>query len=155
MYRVTRPFGNSTMKNRFKSYVEPFELKTPIDLHLTVFKIQGNEIHRERVIRVLQDIFELVTSDMMTNGSRFVSSSMFLFRFFQMFCCPIFHFAERRVLDLVYASEQIEQDFIDFSRHIEPQLFESSSSKESIHFPLPDDDSLIEQVKFINFLFQF
>lgn len=61
-------------------------------------------------------------------------------------------FAECRVQDLVYASEQIEQDFIDFSRNIEPQLFESSSSKESIHFPLPDDDSLIEQVKFINFL---
>ena len=53
---------------------------------------------------------------------------------------------------MVYASEQIEQDFIDFSRHIEPQLFESISSKESIHFPLPVDDSLKEQVKFISFL---
>ena len=61
-------------------------------------------------------------------------------------------FAECRLLDLVYATEQIEQDYIDFSRHIEPQLFESSTSKESIHFPLPDDDSLKEQVMFINFL---
>lgn len=71
------------------------------------------------------------------------------------FKCSIvwsFIFVECRVLDLVYASEQIEQDFIDFSRHIEPQLFESLSSKESIHFPLPVDDSLKEQVKFISFL---
>lgn len=74
------------------NYIEPFELKIPIDLYLIVFKIQGNEMHRERVIKVLQDIFELVTSDMMTNGSRFFSSSKFLFKCFQMFSCPIFHF---------------------------------------------------------------
>ncbi|CAK9325304.1 unnamed protein product [Citrullus colocynthis] len=108
------------------SLLEDFKMSELPVLHdkcieLLELLIQGNEMHRERVIKVLQDIFELVTSDMMTNGSR--------------------------VLDLVYASEQIEQDFIDFSRNIEPQLFESSSSKESIHFPLPDDDSLIEQIK--------
>ncbi|KAG6607954.1 putative callose synthase 8, partial [Cucurbita argyrosperma subsp. sororia] len=108
------------------SLLEDFKMNELPVLHdkcieLLDLLIQGHKTHRERVIRVLQDIFELVTSDMMTNGSR--------------------------LLDLVYATEQIEQDYIDFSRHIEPQLFESSTSKESIHFPLPDDDSLKEQIK--------
>ena len=91
MYRVARTFGNSTMKDEL-SYIIPFQLKIPIDLHLIVFKIQGNESDRRRVIKVLQDIFELVTSDMMTDGSRFVSLSTFLFRTFQMLNCLIFHF---------------------------------------------------------------
>lgn len=35
------------------------------------FKVEGNEEHHSKVVKILQDIFELVTEDMMTNGSRF------------------------------------------------------------------------------------
>lgn len=49
-------------------------------------------------------------------------------------------------MDLLYSPQNIEKSYGDFSRKIEPQLFESSASTRSIHFPLPDRGPLNEQV---------
>lgn len=34
-------------------------------------KVEGNRYHHDRVVKVLQDIFEVVTNDMMTDNSRY------------------------------------------------------------------------------------
>ncbi|XP_050112527.1 putative callose synthase 8 [Malus sylvestris] len=91
-------------------------------IELIELLVEGNEEHHSKVVKILQDIFELVTNDMMTNGSR--------------------------ILDLLNSFQQIDMDFADFTRTIEPELFGSADDKNSIHFPLPDDSaSLIEQIK--------
>lgn len=36
-----------------------------------IFKVEGNKHHYGKVVKVLQDIFEVVTHDMMTDSSRF------------------------------------------------------------------------------------
>ncbi|KAJ8755066.1 hypothetical protein K2173_016646 [Erythroxylum novogranatense] len=83
--------------------------------------VEGSESHRDNVVRVLQDMFEIVTIDIMRNSSR--------------------------TLDLFYSSQHIEENFMYFNRNIRPQLFESTGDKNSIHFPLPDSDPLKEQIK--------
>ncbi|XWS10813.1 hypothetical protein CRYUN_Cryun38cG0030100 [Craigia yunnanensis] len=88
--------------------------------------VEGNENQYGKVVEVLQDIFELVTNDMMANG--------------------------HRILDLIEGSEETVHDFTVFSRRIEPQLFESAASKTSVYFPLPDDGSLNEQIKRLHLL---
>ncbi|KAA8526709.1 hypothetical protein F0562_009062 [Nyssa sinensis] len=87
-------------------------------IELVELLVEGNENHHGQVVKVLQDIFELVTNDMMLNGSR--------------------------ILDLLYSSQQIEEDATEFFSKIGPQLF---ASKHSIHFPLPDSGTLNEQIK--------
>ncbi|XVF79206.1 hypothetical protein PTKIN_Ptkin14bG0201900 [Pterospermum kingtungense] len=88
--------------------------------------VEGNENQYRKVVEVLQDIFELVTNDMMANGDR--------------------------ILDLIECSEENAHDSTFFSRSIEPQLFESAASKTSIYFPLPDDGPLNEQIKRLHLL---
>ena len=34
------------------------------------FKVEGNKSHHDKVVKALQDIFELVTNDMMIDDSR-------------------------------------------------------------------------------------
>ncbi|KNA15478.1 hypothetical protein SOVF_097910 [Spinacia oleracea] len=97
--------------------------------------VQGNELHHVEVIdlvhhaevvnavhvevvKVLQDIFELVTNDMMINGSR--------------------------TLDTLHSSEQNVEDSAYFFRKIQPEIF---GSKDSIHFPLTNDVTLHAKVK--------
>ncbi|KAM3395924.1 putative callose synthase 8 isoform X1 [Capsicum galapagoense] len=80
--------------------------------------IEGNESLHNKVILAIQDIFELVTSDMMLNGSRTLES-----------------------LDAqMHSGEEVTEFFV----WIEEPLF---ASKDSIHFPLPDSDSLLEKIK--------
>ncbi|XP_022717420.1 putative callose synthase 8 isoform X2 [Durio zibethinus] len=88
--------------------------------------VEGNENQYGKVVEVLQDIFELVTNDMMANG--------------------------HRILDLIESSQQPVHDFTVFSRRIEPQLFESAASKTSVYFPLPDNGPLNEQIKRLHLL---
>uniref|UniRef100_A0A6N2N329 1,3-beta-glucan synthase n=1 Tax=Salix viminalis TaxID=40686 RepID=A0A6N2N329_SALVM len=94
-------------------------------IELVELLLEGNENQKGSVVKVLQDMFELVTYDMMTDGSR--------------------------ILDLIYSSqqnvEQTEENFVDLSRRIEPQLFESSTDRNSIHFPLPDSGTFNEQIR--------
>lgn len=47
---------------------------------------------------------------------------------------------------MLCSSQQIERDFIDFSRNIEPQIFAANIRKNSIQFPLPESNALNEQV---------
>ncbi|KAJ6894038.1 callose synthase 8 isoform X1 [Populus alba x Populus x berolinensis] len=96
--------------------------------NLQFLKLEGNEKQHGNVVKVLQDMFELVTYDMMTDGSR--------------------------ILGLIYPSrqnvEQTEENLVDFSRRIEPQLFESTTGRNpihSIHFPLPDSGTFNEQIR--------
>ncbi|XP_021773953.1 putative callose synthase 8 [Chenopodium quinoa] len=71
-----------------------------------------------QVVKVLQDIFELVTNEMMINGSR--------------------------TLDTLHSSDQKVEDSAFFSREIQPEIF---ASKDSIHFPLPNDGALHDKIK--------
>ncbi|KAL0362554.1 UNVERIFIED_CONTAM: putative callose synthase 8, partial [Sesamum calycinum] len=72
---------------------------------------EGNEDHHYEVVKTLQDIFELVTNDLLVNGSR--------------------------TLDLLHTHQQLDGDETEFFSHFEPELF---ASRHSLHFPLPDSD---------------
>ncbi|XP_039040472.1 putative callose synthase 8 isoform X1 [Hibiscus syriacus] len=88
--------------------------------------VEGNENQSSKVVEVLQDMFELLTNDMMANG--------------------------HRIVDLIESSPEAGDDSSFFSGKIEPQLFESVASQTSIFFPLPDDGPLIEQIKRLHLL---
>lgn len=75
-----------------------------------------------QVVRILQDIFELVTSNMMTHGYR--------------------------ILDLLHSSELIQTSSgVCTSRQREKLLFVSKYGKPFINFPLPIDGPINEQMK--------
>ncbi|XP_065861638.1 putative callose synthase 8 isoform X1 [Euphorbia lathyris] len=115
--------GNSSLLKDFKmSEVPALQAKCT---ELVELLVEGNENHHGNVVRVLQDIFELVTNDMMTNGSR--------------------------ILDLLSSPEQVEDNFAYFSRKIAPQLFESATDN-CIHFPLPYTGPLNEKIKRLHLL---
>lgn len=80
--------------------------------------VEGNDHQYVEVVKVLQDIFELVTNDMMINGSR--------------------------TLDMLYSSEQNLEDSAYFTVRVQPEVF---ASKGCIHFPLVDNEALHEQIK--------
>ncbi|XP_062011839.1 putative callose synthase 8 isoform X2 [Rosa rugosa] len=90
-------------------------------IELIELLVEGNEDHHGKVAKILQDIFELVTNDMMTTGFR--------------------------ILELLDSSQQTETDAAYFSGSIESPLFGSAGGKNSIHFPLPDSAALNEQIK--------
>ncbi|XP_028112795.1 putative callose synthase 8 isoform X1 [Camellia sinensis] len=87
-------------------------------VELVELLVEGNGDHRNKVVKALQDIFELVTYNMMANGSR--------------------------ILDSLYSEQEIEVEETEFFGHIEPELF---ASNHSIHFPLPDSGPMNEQIK--------
>ncbi|XP_019101818.1 PREDICTED: putative callose synthase 8 isoform X3 [Camelina sativa] len=84
-------------------------------------QIEKSEELHGKLVKALQDIFELVTNDMMVHGDR--------------------------ILDLLKSQEGSEEDTDIFMRVIEPQLFESYGEHRCIHFPLPDSASLSEQIQ--------
>ncbi|XP_010257761.1 PREDICTED: putative callose synthase 8 isoform X2 [Nelumbo nucifera] len=84
--------------------------------------LMNRKHHEDSIIMILQDIFEVVTKDMMTNGSR--------------------------ILDLIQEFQPTEEDPICYFREIEPQLFASSRGKPSaILYPIPDGCPLMTQIK--------
>ncbi|XP_057540291.1 putative callose synthase 8 isoform X2 [Amaranthus tricolor] len=92
-------------------------------LHATCVKlfellVEGNEHQYFEVVKVLQDMFELVTNGMMINGSR--------------------------TLDMLNSSQQDGDHSAYFTRKIQPELF---ASKNAIHFPLAKDGALYDQIK--------
>lgn len=105
-------------------------------------KIEGNESHHNKVVLALQDIFELVISDLMLNESRLdgwrISSHKILIF---VVCLIILHGC--RTMELLYAHLQSGEEVAELFSWIEPPLF---ASKHSIHFPLPDSGSLMEKV---------
>ncbi|KAK4804696.1 hypothetical protein SAY86_004513 [Trapa natans] len=79
----------------------------------------GEEEHHSKVVKVLQDMFELVTRDMMVNGDR--------------------------ILDLLNNSQQTEGHTYFFER-VGRELFWSADGQDSINFPLPDNSILRDQI---------
>ncbi|KAH9779590.1 putative callose synthase 8 [Citrus sinensis] len=113
---IEESIGRSNLLDNFKmSELLALQAKC---IELVELLVEGNETHHDKVVKVLQDIFELVTNDMMTNGSR--------------------------VLDSLNSSQLVERDFAFCLQRTRHQLF---ADKNSIHFPLPDNDSLNEQIK--------
>lgn len=53
-------------------------------------KVEGNEYHYGKVVKVLQDIFEIITSDTMTDSSRFDVLCLFLFSLSRLWLVDIF-----------------------------------------------------------------
>ena len=45
-------------------------LDTLVTSSMKCFKVEGNKSHHDKVVKALQDIFELVTNDMMIDDSR-------------------------------------------------------------------------------------
>ncbi|KAI6687102.1 hypothetical protein NL676_023930 [Syzygium grande] len=116
---IDASIGGSTILKDFNLSCLPSLRDKAVDL--LELLLDGNEDHRGRVVKVLQDIFELVTQDMMIHGDR--------------------------ILDILDASQQKEDEYPYFSERIEPELFESAAGKDSVHFPLPDSGPLNEQIK--------
>ncbi|XP_056172840.1 putative callose synthase 8 isoform X2 [Syzygium oleosum] len=116
---IDASIGGSTILKDFNLSCLPALRDKAVDL--LELLLDGNENHRGRVVKVLQDIFELVTQDMMIHGDR--------------------------ILDILDASQQKEDEYPYFSERIEPELFESAAGKDSVHFPLPDSGPLNEQIK--------
>ncbi|KAL8512379.1 hypothetical protein ACS0TY_018750 [Phlomoides rotata] len=81
-------------------------------------KREGDEDHYYTVVKAMQDMFELVTNDMLINGSR--------------------------TLDMLHNELNLEGARTELFSHVEPELF---ASRHSIHFPLPDSGPLMEKVK--------
>ncbi|CAI0409346.1 unnamed protein product, partial [Linum tenue] len=88
---------------------------------LLEFLVEGDGNNQGDVVKVLQDLFELVTNDMMTSSSR--------------------------VMDTLSSPSQLEENSAYFSITIEPQLFDSAAGQDAIHFPFPDSGPLKEQIK--------
>ncbi|MBA0771153.1 hypothetical protein Gotri_019667 [Gossypium trilobum] len=121
---IERSIEESTFLQDFKMSALPALQNKFVELLELI--VEGDKNQNGNVVQVLQDIFELVTNDMMANG--------------------------HRVVDLIECSQEAVDDFTVFSRKIEPQLFESAASKTSICFPLPDDGPLTEQIQRLHLL---
>ncbi|KAM7266925.1 hypothetical protein ACFE04_009091 [Oxalis oulophora] len=107
------------------SFLEEFRLNELPALQakcveLAELLVEGNENHHGKVVKVLQDMFELITNDLMVNGDR--------------------------ILEFLNSMQPVE-DVAFFCRRIDPQLFESYAEKNSIHFPLPDTGPMNEQIR--------
>ncbi|MFS7994499.1 putative 1,3-beta-glucan synthase [Helianthus anomalus] len=110
---------------RRSTFVKDFNLSELLALHtkcidLVELLVEGNEEHYTKVVKVLQDILEIVTTEMMRNGSRTVEA--------------------------VNGYQQTDGGLKTYFDDVEPdpQLF---ASRHSIHFPLPDSDSINEKIK--------
>ncbi|GMI65572.1 glucan synthase-like 4 [Hibiscus trionum] len=121
---IERSIEESSFLKEFKMSALP-ALQSKF-IELLELLVEGNENQSGKVVEILQDIFELLTNDMMENG--------------------------HRIMDLIESSPEAGDDSSFFSRLIEPQLFESVASQTSICFPLPDDGPLIEQIKRLHLL---
>lgn len=110
-----------------------------------IFKVEGDEDQHVKVVKVLQDVLELITNDLMLNGSRLVHSEFLLrFRSVSSFFASLnFILHAHRTLDALNSDKQFEVDSTELFSQAEPQLF---ASKHSIHFPLPDSGPLNDQV---------
>nr|GEV30185.1 putative callose synthase 8 [Tanacetum cinerariifolium] len=107
---------------RKSTFIKDFDLSEILSLHakcteLVELLVGGNENNYPKVVKVLQDVLEIVTNDMMRSGSRTMNS--------------------------VNAYQQTEGSYFD-DVEPDPQLF---ASRHSVHFPLPDSDSLKEKIK--------
>ncbi|VFQ62052.1 unnamed protein product [Cuscuta campestris] len=108
---------------RGSSFLEDLDISTLPSIHekcteLVELLVEGNEDHYGKVVLALQDIFELVTRDLMLNGSRLLTS--------------------------LQAEHEMKEPTEIFSSSIEQPLF---SSKHCLNFPFPDTDSLMEKIK--------
>ncbi|KAI3712123.1 hypothetical protein L1987_70672 [Smallanthus sonchifolius] len=110
---------------RRSTFIKDFNLSELLALHtkcieLVELLVEGNGKHYTKVVKVLQDVLEVVTTDMMRNGSRTMES--------------------------VNGYQQTEGCLKTYFDDVEPdpQLF---ASRHSIHFPLPDSDSINEKIK--------
>ncbi|CAH9091019.1 unnamed protein product, partial [Cuscuta epithymum] len=91
-------------------------------IELLELLVEGIEDNYSIVVLVVQDIFEIVTSDLMLNGSRVVASFL--------------------------AQQEMEATEF-FSSQIEAPLF---ASKHCLNFPMQDTDSLMDKIKRFLFL---
>ncbi|XP_062098864.1 putative callose synthase 8 [Humulus lupulus] len=67
---------------------------------------EGNGDHAGKVVKVLQDMFEIINNDMMVDSSR--------------------------IMELLSSFQDMDEDSPYFCRHIEPQLFEKYAGEMSI-----------------------
>ncbi|XP_077226535.1 glucan synthase-like 4 [Tasmannia lanceolata] len=116
-------FEVETSINR-SSFLVDFKLSGLLPLHtkciqLVDLLLENEKCHQDKVVKLLQDIFEVITKDMMIDGSR--------------------------ILGLTSCSQPLEDTACLFRRR-EPQLF-ASSDPPAILFPLPNNGPLKEQVR--------
>ncbi|KAK4256006.1 hypothetical protein QN277_008927 [Acacia crassicarpa] len=112
---IEQNIAGSTLLKNFKMKMLP--ALQVIIVELAELLIEGDKSHQCKVVKALQDMFELVTNDMMVDSSK--------------------------ILDMLECPLPSENDFITFSLD-KPLLFAKESS---IHFPLPESGPLIEKIK--------
>ncbi|PIA33973.1 hypothetical protein AQUCO_03900091v1 [Aquilegia coerulea] len=89
-------------------------------IHLVELLVENKESDQEKVVIILQDMFEVVMQDIMADGSR--------------------------LFDLLYCPQPLEEA-AGFFKEVEPQLFSPFNGNTTILFPLPDSEPLQEQIK--------
>ncbi|KAF7836581.1 putative callose synthase 8 [Senna tora] len=129
--------GSSLLKNFKMKMLPALQAKF---IELAELLIDGDKNHQCKVVKAVQDIFELVTNDMMVNSSKIMDMLEF----------PLpdgsnFIYLHRDIGQLLFAHEEMDRD-------IEPLLF---ANRNSIHFPLPESGTLFEKVKLLSTILAF
>ncbi|KAJ8616668.1 hypothetical protein MRB53_036040 [Persea americana] len=115
IYEIETSINKSSLLADFKMSELPALHSKCIELANIL--LENERSHHDKVIKLLQDIFEVVTKDIMTHGSR--------------------------ILDLISCPESPEGDAVTFFRQHEPELF---ASRDSNHF-LPMTVQLKQQIR--------
>ncbi|KAI3865921.1 hypothetical protein MKX03_024071 [Papaver bracteatum] len=107
------------------SLLEDFHMSELSAFHTKCIKlvdllVENRESDRDKVVMILQDIFEVVTKDMMVHGSR--------------------------LLDLIQSQPMDDDDGAAFFELVQPELF-ASKDDPVILFPLPDSGPFKGQIK--------
>ncbi|KAL1299856.1 hypothetical protein HN51_044400 [Arachis hypogaea] len=97
-------------------------------IELAELLMDGDKDHQYKVVKALQDMFELITNDMMVD-SRILD---------------MIHIPQINEGEYVYLTRDIDQLFEGVNSDIETLLF---ANENSIHFPLPENDPVIEKIK--------
>ncbi|XP_038985106.1 putative callose synthase 8 isoform X2 [Phoenix dactylifera] len=130
---IERSIRNSSLLVDFKMH----ELQTLHDKFVQLIKLlfENDKDHRDKVVILLQDIVEILISDMMVDGCRI--SDMIN-------CSQIMKWNDDgpELKQLPDAN-----NYLVHLRDHESELFASNAPNSSLCFPLPDDGPLKEQVK--------
>ncbi|KAL5707496.1 putative callose synthase 8 [Ranunculus cassubicifolius] len=115
---IETSISNSSLLVDFKMSQLP-DLHTKL-IELVDLLVENQKPAQEKVVKALQDIFEIVMQDMMIDGSK--------------------------LSDLLYRTQPQEGDTAYF-KEVQPLLFASFKGQATIMFPLPDSGPLKEQIK--------
>jgi len=123
---VDENIQEETLLENFKMSGLPLLYKKFVELVYYLLKNDPEATSRDKVILLLQDMLEVVTQDIMTDGQRF--------------------------LDLSHGSHVIQEEVTAFNQNQKPQLFASVGPFAAVKYPFRPDDAWEEQIKRLHLL---